>query len=167
VGYEVVFDCTKASYSTLLFAHSGFRHWPLLVVCFVAAGALLLRMRHKLSRLVLATGFTILVIAFVLSSVWLAPNVSVTPTVVLPNVVTGNVSGFIPMPYGGHALERFCVQDACFEYSDYVNTGGFNHTSSHGGPIKDGLPVRVTYLKYPNFPGNLIVKLELKNVRSN
>ena len=52
-------------------------------------------------------------------------------------------------------MERFCVSGTCFEYSDYVVTGGFNNTSSHGGPIRAGLPVRVSHV------GDRIVKLEI------
>jgi hypothetical protein len=70
-------------------------------------------------------------------------------------VVEGEVTHFIPMPAAGHAMERFCVQQACFAYSDFVVAGGFNHTASHGGPIRAGLPVRVTYL------GNVILRLEI------
>jgi hypothetical protein len=60
--------------------------------------------------------------------------------------VEGRVSNFRPMPAAGHSMERFCVESKCFEYSDYVLTAGFNNTSSHGGPIREGLPVRVTYV---------------------
>ncbi|MBN3777093.1 hypothetical protein G3O06_05860 [Burkholderia sp. Ac-20345] len=70
-------------------------------------------------------------------------------------VVEGVVTNFKPMPVTGHAMERFCVSGECFEYSDYVVTGGFNNTSSHGGPIREGLQVRVSYV------GNSIVKLEV------
>jgi len=52
-------------------------------------------------------------------------------------------------------MERFCVSGVCFAYSDFVITSGFNNTSSHGGPIREGLPVRVTYV------GDMIVKLEV------
>jgi hypothetical protein len=69
-------------------------------------------------------------------------------------VAEGRVSRFIPMPYSGHALEHFCVDKACFSYSNYLSSPGFNQTSSHGGPIHEGLPVRVTYT------GNTIVRLE-------
>ena len=72
------------------------------------------------------------------------------------NVVEGKVSDFKAMPLSGHAMERFCVSGVCFEYSDYVVTAGFNNTSSHGGPIREGLPVRVIYV------GNCIAKLEVK-----
>jgi len=70
-------------------------------------------------------------------------------------IIEGVVSNFKPMPVTGHAMERFCITDICFEYSDYVITGGFNNTSSHGGPIREGLPVRVTYV------GKSILKLEV------
>jgi hypothetical protein len=70
-------------------------------------------------------------------------------------VVEGPVEKFHPMPASGHDTERFCVQNACFSYSDYAITFGFNNTSSHGGPIRAGLQVRVTYV------GDTIVKLEV------
>ncbi len=69
-------------------------------------------------------------------------------------VVEGRVSGFVPMPFEGHSSERFCVNGACFVYSDFVVTPGFNNTASHGGPIRLNLPVRVTYAH------GVIVRLE-------
>lgn len=70
-------------------------------------------------------------------------------------VVAGVVSYFVPMPVNGHAMETFCVKGKCFCYSDYVLTPGFNNTSSHGGPMKLGISVRVIYV------GNTIMKLEI------
>jgi hypothetical protein len=72
-------------------------------------------------------------------------------------IVEGRVSNFRPMPYAGHAMESFCVEGYCFEYSDYVVNGGFNNTSSHGGPIRDGVLVRISFV------GNKIIKLEMAN----
>ena len=71
------------------------------------------------------------------------------------SVVEGLVSKFEAMPVTGHAKERFCVRETCFENSDYIVSAGFHTTSSHGGPIREGLPVRVTYV------GNTIVRLEV------
>lgn len=73
------------------------------------------------------------------------------------SVIEGKVVHFKPMAYMGHQPERFCISDSetCFSYSDFVVTPGFNQTSVSGGPIHNGLPIRVTYT------GNTIVKLEV------
>jgi hypothetical protein len=61
-------------------------------------------------------------------------------------VVEGIVKNFHPMPWTGHDSERFSVNGVRFEYSDFdLSKGGFNNTSSHGGPIKENLPVRIAY----------------------
>lgn len=70
--------------------------------------------------------------------------------------VEGPVENFVPMPVTGHAMESFTVKGVPFSYSDYVITSGFNNTESHGGPIHEGLYVRVWYR------GNDILKLEVK-----
>lgn len=69
--------------------------------------------------------------------------------------VEGPVENFHPMPWSGHAMERFCVQGRCFAYSDFIVTAGFHRTAAYGGPIRAGLPVRVSYV------GDTIVKLEV------
>lgn len=69
--------------------------------------------------------------------------------------VEGTVQDFIPMPYQGHANESFDVNGVPFHYSDYVVGGGFNNSSSHGGPIHAGLYVRIWY------SGNNILKLQV------
>src|SRR3569623_1103764 len=58
------------------------------------------------------------------------------------SVAEGPVTDFRPMPYQGHQDECFTVQSASFCYSDYTVTAGFNNSASHGGPIREGLPVR-------------------------
>lgn len=58
-------------------------------------------------------------------------------------VVEGIVERFVPMPKEGHVNERFVVGGRRYSYSDYEVTAGFNNTSSHGGPIREGLRVRV------------------------
>ena len=60
-------------------------------------------------------------------------------------VVVGPVENFHPMPVTGHDTERFTVSNVHFAYSDYVVTSGFNQTSSNGGPIHEGLQVRIWY----------------------
>jgi len=48
---------------------------------------------------------------------------------------------------GQYAIVEGYVSDKGhrFSYSDYVASAGFNNTASHGGPIREGLYVRVTY----------------------
>jgi hypothetical protein len=58
-------------------------------------------------------------------------------------VVEGPVTNFIPMRRGRG--ESFTVAGHQFTYSDYPIGPGFNHTRSHGGPIDNGVYVRVTY----------------------
>ena len=57
--------------------------------------------------------------------------------------IEGTVRNFVPMPYEGHAVEHFDVASSHFEYSDYIAQAGFNKTQSHGGPIHEGLWVRI------------------------
>ena len=72
------------------------------------------------------------------------------------SVVQGLVTDFQPMPYQGHGEECFTVESETFCYSDYEVTLGFNNTASHGGPIREGLPVRVSFI------GNTILRLEVR-----
>ena len=61
-------------------------------------------------------------------------------------VVQGVVKDFDPMPTGGHADESFTVGGLAFDYSDFdLSKGGFNSAASHGGPIREGLLVRISY----------------------
>ena len=60
-------------------------------------------------------------------------------------VIEGVVSDFHPMPFGGHDTERLTVNGVPFSYSDYIVTAGFHQSASHGGPMREGLPVRICY----------------------
>lgn len=71
------------------------------------------------------------------------------------SIAEGPVTNFIPMPYTGHSMESFTLNGHRFSYSDYVVTSGFHNTISHGGPIHEGLYVRITY------SGNSILRLEI------
>jgi hypothetical protein len=71
-------------------------------------------------------------------------------------VVEGTVTNFSPMPRQGHTKESFEVDGHHYEYSDFILTGGFNHTSSHGGPIRNGLRVRIADV------GGVIARLEVE-----
>jgi hypothetical protein len=71
------------------------------------------------------------------------------------SVVEGRVTNFHPMPSEGHSNESFTIEKEYFSYSDYVVTPCFNKSSSHGGPIRPDLPLRVSY------SDDCILKIEL------
>lgn len=72
------------------------------------------------------------------------------------SVVQGTVENFHPMPPQGHASECFSVTDQTFCYANTVISASFNQDSAHGGPIRAGLPVRVSYI------GEDILKIEVR-----
>lgn len=74
-------------------------------------------------------------------------------------VAEGTVSNFHPMPSSGHGEETFSVNGVRFSYSDYVIVPCFNKTASHGGPMHEGLRVRIAY------SGNCILRLEVANAQ--
>lgn len=71
------------------------------------------------------------------------------------SVVEGRVQGFHPMPKSGHELESFSLSGRRFSYSDFVANPCFNNTASHGGPIREGLHVQISY------SGDCILRIEL------
>ena len=78
-------------------------------------------------------------------------------------VVEGTTKDFHPKEAFGGGYESFKVKDVPFFYSDYELSPGFNRTTRNGGPMKDGLPVRITYV-YDNESSparNVIVRLEV------
>lgn len=160
MAYQTVFDISAAGYKSWSFPAFG--------LIFIAAGIVLVLNRKMLpgwwrGHPRASNAFAFFFLGFAV--LWIIVSFGATYrdyrglTSAVENgtakVVEGPVTNFKPMPVTGHAMERFCVKDDCFEYSDYVITGGFNNTSSHGGPIREGLPVRVTYV------GCSIVKLEV------
>jgi len=158
--YRVVFDVSTAGYKAWNFALVG------LVFTLVGAGVVASRHRlggwwasHPTASKVFAfffLGFAVLwtSVSFVTTYNEYRTLLNAERTNAL-HVVEGVVSNFEPMPATGHGMERFCVAAECFTYSDFVVTAGFNHTTSHGGPISKGLAVRVSHL------GNTIAKLEV------
>ena len=158
--YRTAFDIASAGYKSWPFAAFG--------LIFIAVGAVMVAARKHLPgwwgkhpRAGSAFAFTWLGFA----AVWTLVSFFVTyhdysfasaaRKSNRAQIAQGLVTDFKPMPFTGHAMESFCVSGKCFSYSDNVITAGFNNTASHGGPIREGLPVRVTYI------GNTILKLEV------
>ncbi|MFA5507589.1 MAG: hypothetical protein WC314_17735 [Vulcanimicrobiota bacterium] len=75
--------------------------------------------------------------------------------------ITGPVEDFVPESIEGAQHESFTVKEVRFEYSDSQQTGGFNNSSTQGGPIGPGITVRLTYFHHPGLNQNIIVKLQV------
>lgn len=58
-------------------------------------------------------------------------------------VVDGQVTDFVPQGSDGHPIERFRVNGVPFEYSQGDITSGFHLTAADGGPIRNGMIVRI------------------------
>jgi hypothetical protein len=73
------------------------------------------------------------------------------------HVIEGTVEQLQAVPDFGASQknESFTVGNVRFHYSGYEVTHGFNQMVSAGGPIREGLPVRVTYAD------GVILKLEV------
>lgn len=73
------------------------------------------------------------------------------------NIVEGIVDSFNsnPRDRDDNEMESFRVHDQFFEYNYFELSPSFKHTAYHGGPLEEGMQVRVTYI------GDVIVKLEV------
>jgi hypothetical protein len=77
------------------------------------------------------------------------------------SVVEGTVEN-LKLTAAGKA-ESFTVAGTQFEYSEYSDSFGFHHTSAFGGPIRDGLAVRISYAPIVGDPSDpVILKLEVR-----
>ena len=63
----------------------------------------------------------------------------------------GVIQDFVSLP----KQESFSVNGHQFSYSDYVITPTFNNMSTHGGPIRGGLKVKIWFV------GNAILRLDV------
>jgi len=160
VNYHTVFDITTAGYKSWSFPAFG--------LIFVALSIGLVFWRRRIAGLWSRRPRDINVFAFGFlgfSVLWTATTFLTTYLDYARlrrafeagrfEVVEGVVTEFRPERSPGRGLERFCVQGRCFEYSDNVITAGFNNARSNGGPVRMGLPVRVSYV------GDEILKLEI------
>jgi hypothetical protein len=157
--YELVFDIAQIRPSW----------WePLSAIAFVLLGIMMIRYRHVLpwgggvatpfrrAFPYLFCGLAILIaVVGTMGSYFRDRSLREALGSGRAQVAEGRVTDFTPMSDFGNKTESFRVGDHRFAYSDYVETGGFNNTSTHGGPVREGLQVRVTYV------GKVIVRLEI------
>jgi hypothetical protein len=158
MDYEIIFEISKSGLGISAFALPGF--------LFIAIGIVM----YKFPK-VLARGWSEKW-AKRFASFWLVFSIFWTATALLSTgskqasvreayssgnykVIEGVVKNFDPMPASGHKMESFTVNGVKFEYSDSVVTPGFNNATSKGGPIHEGLPVKISHI------GNTILKLEV------
>ena len=144
---------------------SGYRQWwfPTVGLLGMTFGIVFVSVAERIKR---ENGGPLKVVILTLGSMWVFMTFALTygdyrnccQTLASgkASYVEGSVDNFVPMPVQGHANEKFTVMGVPFNYSDYEVEAGFNNASSHGGPIRQGLPVRIWYI------GNEIVKLEIK-----
>ena len=75
-------------------------------------------------------------------------------------IAEGFVEEFHPMPKEGHDTERFILDGAAFEYSDYSVQFGYHTSLAHGGVITgNGQHLRIGYVEDPRL-GKVIVRIE-------
>ena len=157
--YKIVFDISEAGFKSWWFSASG------LFFVVIGFGHLYFRKifpyrgRNVLKRIFpyFFLGFAVLWTSTSFFSTW--QNYTKYRDILKSGtceITEGKVYDFVPMPYGGHADEHFKVDRRAFSYSDYEITAGFNNTSSHGGPIREGLQVKIWH------HGNTILKLGIQ-----
>ncbi|MGO9485058.1 MAG: hypothetical protein ACLPX9_10815 [Rhodomicrobium sp.] len=159
--YRTVFDVSELAPPVL---------WPLMGVALSAIAVFIVFIPNKYwntaeeyglvfpGRRYLRAVALLVLIGSAISAVWLTYEYVRMKYMIVHghyNVVEGIVENFRPMPFSGHSVESFDVNGVHFSYSDYKFSQGFNNTSSHGGPIRQGLHVKIAYM------GNTIIKLEI------
>jgi hypothetical protein len=143
VSYQVVFDI----------GHRGPQYWWLLIipVVMVTAGITMLRAKpFQGSRafLIVFTGVAGAVALAVATS--MVREYSMLRTALAQGhyrTVEGLVTDFVPASGGDHHAEHFIVVTPTarvpYSYSWATVTQGFNESQNHGGPMHEGLRVRI------------------------
>lgn len=149
----VVFDVVKDKPSNLFFIVGG---------VFFVFGLLFLMASPWFGALWL--GFTGLITFFAARSTGNARRALLASfTNGTGQVAEGRVTDFVHQEREAtnqYAFESFKVQDVAFAYSHNIVTGGFNRPALRGGPIREGLKVRIHFL--PMAPsGNVITRIEV------
>ncbi len=75
-------------------------------------------------------------------------------------IVEGYVRN-VKLEHGRIEKQYFSVNNVDFIISDNIYTGGFNKTIQNGGPIREGLYVRINYYRKCCYE-NIIVRLEIR-----
>ncbi len=141
VNYQTVFEIGFGSFPWARVVH------PLI---FVAVGLLLVRfLKGKQPYVVVGVFMASLASVFLLISlVIFIPNFVKLRSAYVSGkslIVEGVVENFRPAPSIGPAKESFAVCGVLFSYNVLDDTPCFRNAPLHGGPIRDGLDVRIHY----------------------
>ena len=154
--YEVVFDVTQSGYRGWLFSSFGlvvillgavFRHFYPIICSKIGYSPEIRYPRATAIFFYLSYCFGVL---WTITAFFSTYSEYINLRDGLQNggadLVEGQVTHFFSMPYEGHIHETFVVGGKRFSYSDYEPSSGFNNTRSHGGPIREGLQVRIWHI---------------------
>lgn len=72
------------------------------------------------------------------------------------SIVEGPIENFHSGAGRGRSWENYSVRSVAFGYWDTMGVPGFHRTRARGGPLRAGLPVRISY-----GPGKEILRLEI------
>jgi hypothetical protein len=140
--YETVFDVSQ----------QGVRWFPsVLGVGFILFGLVLLKNKGSSKGTNLKAYFAILV--------------GILSCIGIPAFQYSNVFYYrqILLQNKAQIVKGVIVDGVLFAYSDYFLTPAFNNTSSHGGPLKEGLQVRIYYTDSREFSGyKAILRIDVK-----
>ncbi len=161
VAYRTVFDASQQS----------FAWWVVIIplaVAFVGVGILVNRSRiPKVPSAIRISGSVTLICAGLCVAIFLfASTLSAYHTgsdLLATNqaqVAEGQVIDLTSTASG--KAESFRVQGVQFSYSEYSESLGFHHVSTLGGPMKEGLQVKIWYAHIDGDPSDpVILKLEI------
>lgn len=63
----------------------------------------------------------------------------------------------------GRGVEKFRVGDTWFRYQTALLTAGFNQTQAKGGPMREGLRVRIWYVSEPTMSDEMVARMMRKD----
>lgn len=145
VQYETIFVITG----------KNFQWWPSLsVLAFalvLALAAIIAHRRKESLRMWGLVGFSVM--SFVIAVLLFAGMYSEFRTLRTAyldgkyEVAEGTIQDFTPIGKGGSREERFTVAGQRFSYSDFELTPAFNQSTLKGGPMRQGLQVRIYHLR--------------------
>lgn len=146
MNYIVIFDARNSGYSSF---------WPILIgLPFIASGVLIAiwyarskRTGTSLASLVLSLFAAMLVVVSVMIIGFSKYRLVAALKSGRCDVTEGIVTDFTPVEPDGRGGESFVVGGRRFHYSDYELRPGFHQTQRHGGPLHEGLHVRIYHLE--------------------